>query len=81
VSFRVTDLASISVKDARKLWNGEVRFVVPGASDAPQRGNYWTKTGSDESHHYTVVYCVDQTDDMRAICDAIWKAKAKGGTS
>jgi hypothetical protein len=74
VRFRAADVRAIHWKDARKWWNGEVRFVVPGASDSPQTGNYWTKTGKDERHHYTVTFLVDQADAMRAVCDAIERA-------
>jgi hypothetical protein len=74
VRFRASDVRTIQWKDARKWWNGEVKFVVPGASDAPQTGNYWTKTGKDESHRYTVTFLVEQTDAMRAVCDAIQHA-------
>lgn len=62
VSFRATDVRTIQWREARKWLNGEVKFVVPGASDAPQTGNYWTKTGNDESRRYTVTFLVEQTD-------------------
>lgn len=71
VRFRAADVRTIQWRDARKWLNGEVKFIVPGASDAPQTGNYWTKTGKDESHRYTVTFLPEQAEAMRAICDAI----------
>ena len=74
VRFRAADVRAIQWKDARKWWNGEVKFVVPGASDAPQTGSYWTKTGKDEGHRYTITFLVEQSAAMRAVCDAIQRA-------
>lgn len=74
VRFRAADVRAIEWKNARKWWNGEIKFVVPGASDAPQTGSYWTRTGKDESYRYTVTFLVEQADTMRAVCDAIQRA-------
>src|SRR5438105_15600292 len=74
VRFRATDLRTIQWRNPSKWLNGSVQFVVPGASDAPQTGNYWTKTGKDESHRYTVTFLAEQADAMRALCDAIQHA-------
>src|SRR6266496_4141840 len=68
VRFRAADVRAIRWRDAGKWRNGEVRFDVPGASDVPQTGNYWTKTGKDESHRYTVNFLVEQAEAMRAVC-------------
>jgi hypothetical protein len=76
VRFRAADVRAIQWKDARKWWNGEVKFVVPGASDAPQTGSYWTKTGKDEGYRYTITFLVEQAAAMRAVCDAIQRAGA-----
>lgn len=75
VSFHVSDLASIEWKDARKWLNGTVQFVVPGASDRKQTGNYYTKTGNDYSRQYSVTFLLEQSDAMRAVCDAIRQAR------
>jgi hypothetical protein len=76
VRFRAADVRAIQWKDARKWWNGEVKFVVPGASDVPQTGSYWTKTGKDEGYRYTITFLVEQAAAMRAVCDAIQRAGA-----
>ncbi len=78
VRFRASDVHAIIWKGARRFWNGEVRFVVPGASDVPQSGNYWTKTGKDERDRYALTFTVEQSETMRSLCDAIDGARGHG---
>lgn len=78
VSFRAADVRAIEWKDARRMWNGEVRFTVPDASDRPQDGTYWTKTGSDERRRYTLTFTTGQAAPIRALCDDIESRMRRG---
>lgn len=74
VTFRVADLRAVEWKDAGRVVNGEVRFVVPGASDRAQTGSYWTRTDSDESRRYKLTFTAGQAAAVRELCDRIQAA-------
>lgn len=74
VAFRATDVRAVQWREAGRFTNGRARFVVPGASDLPQAGNYWTKTGKDERDRYELTFTVTQADVVRSLCDAIMAA-------
>jgi hypothetical protein len=78
VTFRATDVRAVEWRDAGRIRNGEVRFVVPGASDRPQTGGYHTRTADDERARYGLTFTGSQAASVRSLCEAVQAAAAGG---